>query len=134
MSTNRFPPTIADLREISTEISTPEMMNEGDAWALVYRAICNSGYHAREEFEKLPVECQRAIGNPAILKEWALLNISEVNTVIQSNFMRSYKVECRRSQERNQLPESTRNFISQLTKSMDIKMIDEKDGSNYEGY
>lgn len=130
MATNKFPPTIADIRQIATEMATTESLNEGEAWALVYRAICNSGYHATEEFNKLPIECQKAVGNPAILREWANLNINEVNTVIQSNFMRSYKVESKRTQEYQQLPQVTKDFIAQLTKTSNIKLLNnnEKDG------
>ena len=126
MSTNRFPPTIADLRQIATEVITPEKMNEGEAWALVYRAICNSAYNAGAEFEKLPPECQKAVGNPAILKEWASLDMSEVNTVIQSNFMRSYKVECKRTQEYDRLPESTKEVIQKISSKNNLKLIEER--------
>ena len=121
MANNEFPPTIAGIRKIINEITNPDLsMTEGAAWSLVYRAICNSAYNAREEFEKLPKECQRAVGNPAILKEWAGLDKDEVNTVIQSNFMRSYKVEKKRSQEMQMLPPSTRDAIQLLAGGMDV--------------
>ena len=126
MSTNKFPPTIADIRQLATEISTPEVLNEMEAWSLVYKAICNSAYHAKEEFDKLPKECQKAVGNPAILREWAGLEVSEVNTVIQSNFMRSYKVESKRSQEFKQLPQSTREYIGALSQKMSPKLLDQE--------
>ena len=122
MSTNRFPPTIADIRQFSTEIITPEQMNEGEAWGLVYKAICNSTYNSKAEFEELPKECQKAVGNPAILHEWASLDIDEVNTVIQSNFMRSYKVECKRSREYAQLPQQTKEIINKI--SQQTKMLE----------
>lgn len=130
MSTNKFPPTIADLRKIVSEVTTPDKMNEGEAWALVYRAICNSAYNAREEFEKLPHECQKAVGNPAILKEWAGLDMSEVNTVIQSNFMRSYKVECKRSQEYDALPNHVRETLRRLEVDEQMDLIEK--GYDYE--
>ena len=132
MSNNKFPPTIADIRQISSELTSPQTMNEGEAWSLVYKAITNANYHAQEEFDKLPKECQRAIGNPAILREWAGMNIGEVNTVIQSNFMRSYKVEAKRSQEYNQLPSTTKELIDKLTDTMNGKLIENK-GGNIDG-
>ena len=128
MSSNRFPPTIADIRQIASEITSPETMNEGEAWSLVYKAICNSAYNAASEFEKLPKECQKAIGNPAILKEWASLDVDEVNTVIQSNFMRSYKVAVKRSQEFNQLPPSTKDVIAKLSGSMSVGLLEDQEG------
>lgn len=130
ISTNKFPPTIADLRQIVTGLSSPEKMNEGEAWALVYRAICNSAYNAGAEFEKLPPECQKAVGNPAILKEWASLDMSEVNTVIQSNFMRSYKVECKRSQEYDALPNDVRETIRRIEVDRQMDLIEK--GCDYE--
>ena len=121
MANNEFPPTIAGIRKNINEITNPDLsMTEGAAWALVYRAICNSAYNAQEEFNKLPAECQKAVGNPAILKEWAGLDKDEVNTVIQSNFMRSYKVEKKRSQEMQMLPPSTRGVIQMLSDGMDV--------------
>jgi hypothetical protein len=127
MSTCKFAPTIADIRQLTTEIVNPEELNEGEAWSLVYKAICNSAYNAREEFEKLPKECQRAVGNPSMLKEWATMDNSEVCTVIQSNFMRSYKVEVKRSKELNQLPPSTREVIAKLSDSMSVGLIEDKE-------
>ena len=127
MSTNRFAPTIADIRQLATDIVTPEDMNEGEAWSLVYKAICNSAYNAQEEFEKLPKECQKAVGTPAMLKEWATMDNSEVCTVIQSNFMRSYKVEVKRSKEFNQLPPSTKDVISKLADSKSVGLLEDKE-------
>ena len=128
MSNNRFPPTIADIRQLATEMTSPETMNEGEAWSLVYKAICNSAYNAASEFEKLPEECQKAIGNPAILKEWAGLDVDEVNTIIQSNFMRSYKVAVKRKQEFNQLPPSTKDVISKLSSGMSVGLLEDTEG------
>ena len=126
MATNKFPPTIADIRQLATEITSPETLNEGKAWSLVLRAIGNASYHAQEEFDRLPIECQKAVGNPAILKDWALMDRSEVNTVIQSNFMISYKVEAKRSQEFKQLPQSTKEFIGALSDKMSPKLLDQE--------
>lgn len=128
MANNEYPPTIARIRKNINDITNPDLsMTEGAAWSLVYRAICNSAYNAQAEFDTLPVECQKAVGNPAILKEWAGLDKDEVNTVIQSNFMRSYKVEKQRSREMQMLPPSTRDVIQKLSDGMntDNRMIEQ---------
>lgn len=127
ISTNKFPPTIADIREGATSIVQPEQLGEGEAWALVYKAICNSAYNSVEEFNKLPKECQRAVGDPAILREWASLTIDEVNTVIQSNFMRSYRVASKNAEEHKRLPQATREVIEKISQHM--KML-ESGGAN----
>ena len=71
MLTEKFPPTIADIREKATQIveSVDSSMSELEAWSLVRKAVRNSGYHSVEEFEKLPEACQRAVGSAANLKE-----------------------------------------------------------------
>ena len=65
MLTEKFPPTIADIREKATQIveSVDNSMSELEAWSLVRKAVRNSGYHSVEEFEKLPEACQRAVGS-----------------------------------------------------------------------
>ena len=75
MTSEKFPPTIADIRTKATEIIAPaeESMSELQAWALVRKALRNSGYNSEEEFAKLPEVCQRAVGTAANLKEWALM-------------------------------------------------------------
>lgn len=88
MTSERFPPTIADIRTKATEIIAPveESMSELQAWALVQRALRNSGYNSEEEFAKLPEACQRAVGTAANLKEWALMDSDQVATIEQSHF------------------------------------------------
>lgn len=65
MLTEKFPPTIADIREKATQIveSVDSSISELEAWSLVRKAVRNSGYHSVEEFEKtaggLPESCRK---------------------------------------------------------------------------
>ena len=105
--TNKFAPTIADIREQVAELSNQNYdgLNEIAAWSMVWKAICNSGYHSEEEFAKLPPVIQRAVHSPAQLREWALLeNIDgKTITVLQSDFQRAFRVEQQRERERSKL-------------------------------
>ena len=107
MYTNKFAPTIADIREQVAELNNQneEELNETAAWYMVWKAICNSGYHADEEFAKLPPVIQRAVHSPAQLREWALLeNIDgKTITVLQSDFQRAFRAEKQREREQNKL-------------------------------
>lgn len=101
-----FAPSIGDIREKVLNIFAKEDdLNETAAWSMVWKAICNSGYHADEEFAKLPPVIQRAVHSPAQLREWALLeNIDgKTITVLQSDFQRAFRVEQQRERERNKL-------------------------------
>lgn len=62
-----------------------------EAWGLVRKALRNGNYGAEDEFAKLPPDVQRAVGSPAQLRAWAAAPEEETETVMQSNFLRSYR-------------------------------------------
>lgn len=113
MLTEKFPPTISDIRTKANEIvaQVEESMSELEAWSLVGKAISNSGYHAQEEFDKLPEACQRAVGNPSNLKEWAMMESDKVATVEQSHFIRNYRAAVQRMKEDAKIPEHIKKVI-----------------------
>lgn len=114
MLTERFPPTIADLREKSNEVIEKQLeeISELEAWSLVRKAIGNSGYHSEEEFEKLPEACKIAVGTASNLREWALMDSDQVATVEQSHFIRNYRTAVKRLSEEKKIPENLRKLIA----------------------
>lgn len=91
--TKGFPPVIGIIKDKIIRLTTPEQMTEMEAWQLVSRALENSNYNSLQEFEKLPFEIQYVIGSPSVLKEWSTIDTSTVQSVIQSNFMRSFRAK-----------------------------------------
>lgn len=120
MMTEKFPPTIADLRTRADEISRKQVeeMSELEAWGHVEKAIRNSIYNAENEFEKLPEACQIAVGTPANLREWAKMDSESVVTVEQSHFIRSYRAAVKRIDENKKLPEQFRCRIETRKKNV----------------
>jgi hypothetical protein len=115
IANNTFQPTVADIRKYLTQITAPENdMPEQYAWALVYKAICNSNYSAKDEFDKLPDVCKKAVGTPDNLREWAMLSTDEVNTVIQSNFLKGFRVAKKQEAELASLPCQMREKIESI--------------------
>ena len=102
--TKGFPPHIGAIKEAIVKLRTPDSMTEQEAWALVSKATRNSGYHAREEFDALPEEVRRAVGSADMLRQWGALEESEFETVVASNFMRSYRAIEARKREEAKLP------------------------------
>lgn len=101
--TSGFAPTIGQVVEKLQMLFQKDSLNEMEAWNLAYKAICNSNYHADEEFEKLPELVQKAVVNPGQLREWGQMDVETVNSVIQSNFMRTYRAEMTREKEKKKL-------------------------------
>lgn len=98
-------PTVADLRKAAMEFipkPAPEL-NEQQACALVRKAVRASGWHAKEEFDKLPEICQKAVGSPENLEEWSQMDIDSFESVQMSQFLRNFRVVQNREQEVAQL-------------------------------
>ena len=88
----------------------------------VKNAIRNSLYNAKEEYYKLPENIQRLVGSPSTLREWAMLDISELDTVVQSNFMRSYKARQEHEKEYLALPKSVREITQEVANALPSKI------------
>lgn len=126
VSTNKFAPTIADIREQVAELNRrdEEEINETAAWSLVLKAIRRSTYYSEEEFAKLPATVKRAVASPKQLREWATLEDvdGKTLTVIQSNFQRTFRVEQQRERERNKLSPD----VLRLMRPLNNPQIEEK--------
>jgi len=118
MCTLKFPPTIADVKEKIAMITQPLMMTEMEAWSRVRGAI--SYYHANEAFANLPPMLQKIVGSPNQLREWAMMDTETVQSVIQSNFMRSYRVRLAHEREYAMLPSSTKQLIAGLAQKYSL--------------
>lgn len=122
-NTGAFPPSVGQVVELMHKLTHPVTITEQEAWNMVYRACCNSIYHAQEEFDKLPEEVKSVVGSHNQLKQWAVMDNNELGTVVASNFMRSYKARVASNKEFAKLPDSVHDMISTLT---DAKRLNNK--------
>lgn len=124
ISTNHFAPKPADLLEMCAELSKTEELTALEAWALVYKAICNSNYNAETEYKKLPPIVQRAVGPFENLKEMAQMDTKTVNSVEQSHFIRAYNSELAREKTINQMPSDIRARLGAINNRYSIESND----------
>ena len=113
--TKGFPPHIGAIKDAIAKIKEPKSMTEQEAWLLVKNATRNGLYGSAEEFEKLPPICKKLVGSPSQLREWATMDSDTLNSVVASNFQRSYKVMEKREKERLALPSDVRDIMEQLS-------------------
>lgn len=111
--TKGFPPVPGQLIDNIHKFKSAatEELNELTAWEMVHRALKNSNYGSEEEYAKLPDAIKRCIKDPAVLREWAALDNDEVNTVISSNFMRTFRGETEREKQRAKIPADVLRII-----------------------
>lgn len=106
-----FPPSPGQIVEYIHRIAHPADQNGPEAWALVRRAVRHSGWDAKAAFEALPPLVQRAVGDAESLRTMALTDIDTLETVGQSNFLRTYEAVVRRTAIERKLPERSRAMI-----------------------
>ena len=109
---NQFPPSIGTIKAKMRELANTEPeLTEQKAWSLVSKACSNGLYGWREEYAKLPDSVQKAVGMPEMLREWAMMDTDTVNSVVASNFMRSFRVIQQRERDMAALPESVKRML-----------------------
>lgn len=106
-----FPPTIGQVKEKMRLLVGSDELTEAEAWNLVSKAVKNGLYGAVEEFEKLPPAVKRIVGSPSQLRDWASMDSDTLQSVVASNFQRSYKVVATREKEIAALPEDVKKLI-----------------------
>ena len=122
--TKGFPPSPGQIIDCMNKLTPENTLNELEAWRLVEKAVRNSLYNAEVEFVKLPQKIKRVIRDPGRLKEWSQMDIEEFNTVIQSNFLRSFRMEQQREQEGNNVPLQMRPMLDVMAD--ELPAIEEK--------
>jgi hypothetical protein len=133
-STDRFMPNVGQIKEMIRKLTAPEEqeLTEQEAWSLVVAATRNGIYGYREEYEKLPYAVQRAVGSAKNLREWAMMDSETVNSVIASNFMRSYRGTSQAEKEWAKLPAGFREEMRKLGGGLFRPLLEEGDENNGE--
>lgn len=115
-----YPPAIGQIMGKIRTATDPERMTEQAAWSLVKRAVKNGIYGYREEWDKLTPEIQSVIHAPEVLREWATIPEDELDTVISSNFQRSYRAVDARQKELAAIPQSVRTALNGYAERMTL--------------
>ena len=117
-STDHFMPNVGQIKEEIRKLTAPDELSEAEAWAKVSKALSNGLYGYKEEYAKLPPAVQRAVGTPQTLREWAMLDTETVQSVIASNFQRSYRAAAKQEAELAKLPPGFRDDMRKIAGAM----------------
>ncbi len=123
VNSHKFKPTPADIREQMKLLTQDRDGTEMEAWNLVRKAIHGASMEnwsrtltengpgepsAVVHFKQLPPDVQKIVGGPERLAEWEKLDSKQLETVVQSNFMRSYRSIMAEKEQAALLPENMR--------------------------
>jgi hypothetical protein len=98
--TDDFPPVPGAVKAYIRKLKNPHEMTEA--------------YDSRKEFDKLPKLIKRLVGEPSQLKEWAMVDTDTLQTVVASNFQRSYRARAESEREYQAIPASVRAIAGKI--------------------
>jgi hypothetical protein len=121
MLTNKFPPTVAELRELATNIVSGDPLTWGESWERALNAVRKYGSYnkmaALESLDPLTRKCVDSIGYMELCQ-------SENIMVERAHFQRVFEVFQKREQTEKQMPLQLQEAIQRMQlKSMDTLMI-----------
>ena len=124
--TSGFAPSVGEIVAKIQLVSQPQELDGMAAWGLVSKALRNGTYGAVEEFKKLPPLVRQAVGMPDNLKNWATSDYQTIETVIQSNFLRTYETVVKRANEINRMPDNIKSLIEKTNVNSYKAQIEQK--------
>ena len=101
---NQFMPSIGRIKEVCHQLMNPNQMDEEEAWLYIEDAMRNGIYGSEKEFKNLPAECQKIVGSPDRLRDWAMMDISTVQSVVHSNFLKSFRSQKENTRLQSSIP------------------------------
>ena len=111
VATNKWSPSIADIRELAATVQNGELPDWGEGWKQVCAAITRYGYmgqrQALESMDELTRECVRRLG-------WQSLCMSTNATADRANFRQCYETLAKREQTSRQLALPLQQAINRL--------------------
>ena len=116
--TKGFYPAPGAIKEQLAMFRKTDEMTEGEAWAIVSKAIRRGLYNSREEFEKFPNVIKSVVGTHEMLREWAMMSPSEIESVVASNFQRSYRARATHVREYEKLPSSIKSLCTGISEML----------------
>ena len=113
--TREFAPNIAQVKAKIYDMTHQEELNDIEAWNMAYKAIRHNGELAKQEFAKLPLKVQQAVGDYSQLVNWGMADISQIG-YIQQSFIRNF----------NKVKEADKySYVNQLIGTSEKKLIGE---------
>jgi hypothetical protein len=117
MLTNKFPPTVAEIREMSSKVVNGDELTWGESWERALSAVRKYGSYnkgaALDSLDPLTRKCVESVG-------YTELCMSENIMVERAHFQKIFDVYAKREQTEKQMPLALQSAIRQLQlKNMD---------------
>ena len=101
MLTNKFPPTVAEIREMAAEIVSGDPLTWGESWERALNAVRRYGsYNKKEALDSLDPLTRKCVDNIGYME----LCMSENIMVERAHFQKIFEIYSKRQQTEKQMP------------------------------
>ena len=114
--TKGFPPAIGAVKEQIWRIQNPQQLTEQEAWQMVAKAVNTAD--AEKAFASLPAQVRQIVGSPVQLAEWGRMDETAFQSVVASNFQRSFRARKENAKEQAKLPQDVRMLELDAAKAL----------------
>ena len=122
ITTLKFPPTIADIKETMFKLMDQSEDNMS-LWNELDKAVRNCLYNTQEVFEGLSPLVKKFVGSPAQLRELALSDSDTFCTVTKGQFLKQVDILKQREKETILMLPETRQLVAELAGNFDAKRL-----------
>lgn len=116
-----YSPNPGEVKAELHRLRNQDELSVDDAWAELTKACRNGLYGYREEFEKLSPMTQQVVCVPEEIRNLAMVDEDVFQTVIFSNFRKSYMAAQERAKHESMLPANVREMVSGVADQMSIE-------------
>ena len=116
--TNKFPPTIADIRQLAYDMSAQPEELSSQAWNQLLRALREAyAPNSEQVWEQLPEITKNIVGGYATFRAWGNTELSALESVQRPMFLKRYEEMQYRVRREAAIPEPIRKPLPSLTSS-----------------
>lgn len=104
-----YSPTIAQIKNIALRLQKGNGRSDEEIWQPIYKAISNSLYNSKEEYDNLPDDLKK-ITSSRELRDYAMLESSTMS-FIRNQLIKEYRSQEQRQTEFNLLPNKAKQMM-----------------------
>ena len=121
--TEKFPPTIADIRRLACDMVLPADEIAAEEWNRLMKALGQAGSpDAVERWKKLPEVTREIVGGFSEFREWSLLPATDLMTVQRPMFIKRFEEKERVKRFRGAVPTSLNPPVKRLEEQVAARL------------
>lgn len=111
-----FPPSIGAIKAKLREMTGTKLPSPQEAWDGIWLTLRKHEWKHREAFNDLPPLVRTVVGDSRRLKLWSEMDSRTLETVVASNFQKSYREAAQEKERYDALPQDVKAFYQSIGK------------------